>query len=62
MEEHKAIELEVQVNKGYTMRTVFKSLFRSRLWKLEFRNPPDYPLEGFVKIFGNYYWNPEGEE
>lgn len=41
--------------KGYGMVTVWRGLFKSRLWKLTYRYPMDYPIDA-IHLFGNYYW------
>ena len=46
----------IPVRKGYSMVTVYKRLFRARLWKLTDRYPADFPLDGFKHLFCNLYW------
>jgi hypothetical protein len=44
------------IKTGYTMQTVNKRLFGYRLWYLCNRHPPNYPLDGFKKVIGKFYW------
>jgi len=46
----------IEARTGYSMQTVHKPWFGYKLWKLTYRCPKDYPIEGYKHLGFNFYW------